>query len=68
MIDRRFIGWTSERLSVAVETGQLRLFAKATGETNPIYFDEAAAKAAGHPAVFMTAALRPRIDRSRREY
>src|SRR3546814_15152396 len=31
--------------------GQLKFFAHATGETNPIYFDEAAACAAGHPAL-----------------
>ena len=48
MIDRDFIGWRSEPASVEVEKGQLKLFAKATGETNPVYFDEAAARAAGH--------------------
>ena len=31
--------------------GRLRFFAKAIGETDPIYTDEAAAKAAGHPAL-----------------
>lgn len=51
MIDRRFIGWRSERASVEVEKGQLKLFAKATGETNPVYFDEAAARSAGHPSL-----------------
>ena len=35
---------------IRVELGQLKLFAKAIGETNPIYFDEASAKAAGLPA------------------
>jgi acyl dehydratase len=34
-----------------VEKGQLRFFAKATGESNPIYFDENAARAAGHHAL-----------------
>ncbi|MEQ1784484.1 MAG: MaoC family dehydratase N-terminal domain-containing protein, partial [Hyphomonadaceae bacterium] len=29
----------------------LKFFAKATGETDPIYFDEAAAQAAGHPSL-----------------
>ncbi|MBI1238220.1 MAG: MaoC family dehydratase [Alphaproteobacteria bacterium] len=51
MIDRKFIGMTLPKTSVDVEKGQLRFFAKATGETNPIYFDEAAAKDAGHPAL-----------------
>lgn len=49
--DRKFLGQESEDRFVDVEAGQLRLFAKATGETNPIYFDEAAARHAGHPAL-----------------
>ena len=48
MIDRSFIGLKSEPRTIDVEKGQLRFFAKATGETNPIYFDEAAAQRAGH--------------------
>ncbi len=48
MIDRSYIGHKSEPLTVAVEPFQLRLFAKAIGETNPIYLEEEAAKAAGH--------------------
>lgn len=51
MIDRAFIGVVSEPRTVEVETGQLKFFAKATGETNPMYFDEEAAKSAGHPAL-----------------
>ncbi|MGD9966082.1 MAG: MaoC family dehydratase N-terminal domain-containing protein [Hyphomonadaceae bacterium] len=51
MIERRFIGWRSEPIIVEVERGHLRLFAKGTGETDPIYFDEEAARAAGHPAL-----------------
>lgn len=50
-IDRSFIGRESEDRFVDVEKGQLRFFAKATGETNPIYFDDEAAAAAGHRAV-----------------
>jgi acyl dehydratase len=50
-IDRRHVGETSEPRTVDVEKGFLAFFAKATGETNPIYFDEAAARAAGHPAI-----------------
>lgn len=50
-IDRKHIGEVSEPRTIEVESGQLRFFAKATGETNPIYFDETAAKAAGHPAL-----------------
>jgi len=51
MIDRAFIGLTSEPREIDVEKGQLRFFAKATGESNPIYFDETAAQAAGHPTI-----------------
>lgn len=47
-IDMRFLGWTSDPLTVEVEKGRLRFFAKAIGETNPIYTDEDAARAAGY--------------------
>lgn len=48
MINRDYLGCKSEVREITVEQGQLKLFAKAIGETNPIYFDEAAAKRAGH--------------------
>jgi len=48
MIDRSYIGHKREALTVVVEPFQLRLFAKAIGETNPIYLEEEAAKAAGY--------------------
>jgi acyl dehydratase len=48
MIDKRFIGKVIPPFSAVAELGQLRFFAKATGETNPIYFDESAARDAGH--------------------
>lgn len=51
MIDRKYIGHTMPTYSAAVEKGRLRFFAKAIGQTDPIYTDEAAAKAAGHPAL-----------------
>lgn len=35
-------------LTIEVERGRLRLFAKAIGQTNPIYFDLNAAREAGH--------------------
>lgn len=37
--------------SVEVERGRLRAFAKATGQDDPIYWDEDAARAAGHPSL-----------------
>lgn len=51
MIDRSHIGTVSEPRVIEVEKGQLKFFAKATAEPNPIYFDEGAARAAGHPTL-----------------
>jgi acyl dehydratase len=51
LIDRSHIGKEIQPHTAEVEAGRLRLFAKATGETRPEYFDEAAARAAGHPAL-----------------
>ena len=51
MIDRKHIGKKLAPLSVEVEQGQLKFFAKATAENNPIYSDVAAAQAAGHPGL-----------------
>ncbi len=48
MIDRRYIGHVLAPFSVPVEAGRLRFFAKATGQTDPVYSDEAAARDAGH--------------------
>lgn len=49
MIDRNIIGMVFPPLRVTAEAGQLRFFAKAIGETDPVYRDEAAARDAGHP-------------------
>jgi len=51
MIDRRHIGHTLSAFEVEVEKGRLRFFAKATGQTDPVYIDEAAARDAGHPGL-----------------
>ncbi|MEX3011806.1 MaoC family dehydratase N-terminal domain-containing protein [Hoeflea sp. TYP-13] len=48
MIDRKHIGLSLDPLTVEIEKGRLRFFAKATGEDNPIYTDENAARAAGY--------------------
>jgi acyl dehydratase len=53
MIDRNFIGAKSTPFAAEVEKGRLRLFAKAIGESDPIYSDEAAARAAGHRSIVM---------------
>jgi acyl dehydratase len=51
MLDRRYIGHAMPAFEVLVEAGRLRLFAKATGQTDPVYHDEAAARAAGLPGL-----------------
>lgn len=51
MTDKNLIGHQLGTFSADVEKGRLRFFAKATGETNPVYTDEAAARAAGHKAL-----------------
>lgn len=48
MLDRNLIGSIQPPMRTQVDAGQLRFFAKVVGETNPVYFDEAVAKAAGH--------------------
>ena len=49
MIDKKHIGMQLPVFRVTPEAGQLRFFAKAIGETDPVYFDVAAARDAGHP-------------------
>ena len=51
MIDTRHIGHTLPPYAVDVEKGRLKFFAKAIGQTDPVYTDDAAAKAAGHPSL-----------------
>jgi acyl dehydratase len=51
MIDRQFIGHVMPAFDVLVERGRLKFFAKAIGQTDPVYVDEAAAQAAGHPGL-----------------
>jgi acyl dehydratase len=47
MLDRSLIGRKSDPVVHEVERGELRRFAEAIGDPNPIYVDEAAARAAG---------------------
>jgi acyl dehydratase len=51
MLDARHIGHRLPAFSAAVEKSQLQFFAKASGQTDPVYTDESAAQAAGHPAL-----------------
>lgn len=48
MADKSLIGRSLGVTVAEVEKGRLRFFAKAIGETDPVYSDEAAAKAAGY--------------------
>lgn len=61
MIDRKWIGYETRASVLPIERTRLRFFAKAIGETNPVYTDEAAARAAGYadlpaPPTFVFAA------------
>jgi len=49
MIDKKWIGHELSASELPIERSRLRFFAKAIGEINPIYTDEAAARAAGYP-------------------
>lgn len=51
MIDKKFIGYEFDAFDVDVEKGRLAFFAKAIGETNPIYSNEAAAQLAGYKTI-----------------
>jgi len=51
MIDKSFIGKALPSFYASAEPGQLALFAKATGETHPVYTQEAAARDAGYPGL-----------------
>jgi acyl dehydratase len=53
LIDTRYIGHRLPAFDVPVEAGALRFFAKATGQTDPVYLDEAAARALGHPSLLV---------------
>lgn len=48
MIDKSLIGKEYPPFSIEVEKRWIRSFAEAVGDTDPIYFDEAAAQAAGY--------------------
>ena len=48
MVDKKWIGHEIGSSVLPVERGRLKFFAKAIGETNPVYLDESAARAAGY--------------------
>jgi acyl dehydratase len=47
-VDAAFIGTQLPATTLTVDASRLRFFAKAIGETNPLYTDVAVAKAAGY--------------------
>jgi acyl dehydratase len=49
MIDRKWIGHELRASVLPIERSRLQFFAKAIGETDPIYTDAAAARDAGYP-------------------
>ena len=51
MLDRNKIGHEFTAFTTDVEKGRLKFFAKAIGETNPIYTDETAAREAGYSSL-----------------
>lgn len=48
MISKEFIGYEQPPFTTTVEAGRLRFFARATGQQDPVYMDEHAARAAGY--------------------
>jgi len=51
MLDKSLIGRESDPVVHDVEKNAIRRYAEALGDANPIYVDEAAARAAGFPAL-----------------
>lgn len=49
MIDKKCIGHELPASVLPIERSRLQFFAKAIGETDPVYTDTAAARAAGYP-------------------
>ncbi|ARU04020.1 acyl dehydratase [Comamonas serinivorans] len=61
MIDKRWIGHELPASELCIDRTRLQFFAKAIGETGPLFTDAAAARAAGHadvlaPPTFLFAA------------
>lgn len=48
-IDTSVIGKELDQATMAIDAGRLQFFAKAIGQTDPVYIDRDAARNAGHP-------------------
>lgn len=51
MVDQSAVGRSFTPVTARVEPGRLRFFLNTLGEQNPVYRDEAAARAAGYSAI-----------------
>ncbi|MBR9909292.1 MAG: MaoC family dehydratase [Gammaproteobacteria bacterium] len=51
MFDRSLIGKQYPPVIFPVDAARIRFFAKATGQTDPVYFAESAAQQQGHPSL-----------------
>ena len=51
MLDRSNVGHEFDSYNVDIEKGRLKFFAKAIGETNPVYLSETAAHNAGYKTI-----------------
>lgn len=51
MLNRDLIGLRLPPFQARADISQLQLFARVVGETDPVYFDESAARDAGHPTL-----------------
>lgn len=51
LFDRTARGYSTPPVAVSIERGRVRFFSETLGETNPIYLEVEAARAAGHPDV-----------------
>ena len=63
IFDRSMLGFRIEPIPVEISRDRLTFFARTIGETNPIYFDVDAARAAGHPDVVAPPTFAFTIDR-----
>ncbi|MBK5517244.1 MaoC family dehydratase N-terminal domain-containing protein [Pseudomonas sp. TH10] len=67
MLDRSKTGTVFAPFTVVVGLRQLMFFAKAIGETNPVYVDETAARAAGHRSIPAPPTFAMVLDMDRQE-
>jgi acyl dehydratase len=51
LFDKSFIGAETKEFPIAVGKDMIRRFAAAISEANPVHYDDAAAQAAGYPAL-----------------